>query len=457
MSPILVLFLGAALSFAAWPWLARLVQVTEDRSTLTLLSGALTLHLMLLSLDLVGIRWHSGLLVAVLLLAVLLASALTRRPEHPPAQWSSPPGWGDVVATGALGVFATLTLLQWNLAPDFIFHWGIKGKVFALTGGIDTAFLARPENAVHLHPDYPNLLPNLYATTAILGGQFSELAMATWSILWFGATLLAARVALVRLGAPRDLGLATLALVLLMFGVGYLTAGAADWLLVVALMVALASLITPPDKRGDIRLGIAAGVAAAGKIEGVVLAAVLIAVQLLRHIRRDRSLSIASIVRCAAPTLLVVVPWWWLVVRHDLFAPSNLGPLDPTRTGVVLETLWQAWLTPNWHGFTCLLLGLPWLLRSKTLRPLALVCLAQGGFYLLVYLTTPVDPAALVATSAPRLFFHLLPVTIIGLVAMLGGSGAASDRDRGGGVELGPGRGEQDVHVDLRVDRVGTE
>jgi hypothetical protein len=73
----------------------------------------------------------------------------------------------------ALAVFALVSATLWITTPDWIFHWGLKAHRFYLQQGIDYAYLARPWNWT-IHPDYPNLFPELLATSAHLARGFAS-------------------------------------------------------------------------------------------------------------------------------------------------------------------------------------------------------------------------------------------------------------------------------------------
>ena len=145
------------------------------RATVYVLGGAVVLHLLLTLLDFARIPWHPLLLVLLGLALYLLARRfLPRGPERPGLP--SDLGWGDGIALFALAVFLLIALTGWITFNDFIFHWGIKGERFQAARGTDYTYLARGWNWV-LHPDYPNLLPEIYAVTALLTGRFEMPAM----------------------------------------------------------------------------------------------------------------------------------------------------------------------------------------------------------------------------------------------------------------------------------------
>lgn len=401
------------------------------RLAVTWLAGLLLLDVLLLAADLAGLRWGLATLGPLLAAAAggsLFAFARRRETEAPPPRDPAfAPGWGDAAALLLALVFTVCTVRLWNLSPDFIYHWGIKGKAFALARGVDFHFLSRPWNT-HLHPDYPNLLPALFALTALWDGGFREPVMALWSAVWLALLLLVARDLLAQLGASRlarQAGLVILALTLCMFGVGYLMAGSPDWLIALALLAAAGPLLAEPAAAADHRLGIAAAVGAAAKIEGIPLAAFLISIHLAR---RAMALPgwrpwLAAALRAGLPSLAVLALWAVPTWRFHLFQSQLSDDFRWTRLAIVLPELWRALLTVNWHSLSLCLLAVPLLLLDRRFRPVALACALQGAFYIYVYLSARVDTALYVQTSAARLYFHLVPTVLMLLVVWMDGAG----------------------------------
>jgi len=383
------------------------------------LAGALVVHLLLTMLDALGISWHPLLLVLLLAAAIGLAHFVPPRPAEP-ARLPSDLGWGDALALFALLVFTCTALTLWTMTPDFIYHWGIKGSRFFLHRGVDYAWLARPWNWV-LHPDYPNLLPELFATSAIFVGKFEPHAQMLWTSIFFLLMLASAREGL-RAAGDRWAGQAALAILGLtsaLFGMGHLMAGAADWLMAAAFLAAVPALLRPPDRAGDWQIGVAAGFAAASKIEGAPFALILAGTQLLRRMIAERRLDWRAAVRLSLPAAAVGAPWLLRVFRHHLFLGSNSGPFDLSRADVILPALAEALADPAWHGLSLLVLLGPALLFVRRVRPVAAVATLQLLFYLYVYFTAPVETRYYVLTSFARLIFHLIPALIVaGAVAL---------------------------------------
>jgi hypothetical protein len=402
------------------------------------LAGWVALHLLLTAISAAGLRWRPGVVLGAAAASYWLGRRWLPRPSGS-TRVPSDYGWGDGVALLALAAFTVSALALWNANPDFVFHWGLKGERFFLAGGVDYAWLAHGWNWV-VHPDYPNLLPELYAISAAAAGHFSAAAMMLWSTVCFALLLAALREALRRAGTGRWVTQATLALVALAlatYGIGGLSAGGADWLIALALAAALPPLLDAAGPRGAAQIGVIAAFAAGAKIEGLPLAAALVVAYALRlraAERRARRLEGAPAedgagLRAAAalslPAAAVALPWLTQVLRYHLFPQFNSGPLLPSRAPAVLAAVVRAGLDPAWQGFGLGLALLPVLAFDRRLRPVAAVVAFQLLFYLQVYFSVRIDPVALVMTSFARLVLHLLPVVLTGAAIAVEGTWSA--------------------------------
>lgn len=394
------------------------------------LAGWFGLHLVLGLLSLAGIPWSLPVVLGTMGAGALAAWRLLPGPAAvAPAARQRGIGWGDALAAAALAAFTAWALTLWITLPDFVFHWGLKGRRFFLARGLDYAFLAPPWQWV-VHPDYPNLLPETFAVTALAAGRFDEHAMMLWSTVCFALLLAAAREALARAGVERVLAqgaLAALAATLAAYGIAGLSAGGADWLIAAALAAAVPPMLAPAGRRGAAQIGLVAAFAASAKTEGVPLAAILVTVYALRLWRAHRWTKArwSTVAALVVPTAATVVPWFLAVRRHHLFQDFNAGPLRLARLPAVLATL-AADPLPEWHGLQLALLALPLLLLDRRLRALSSVVLLQLLFYLYVYLSVRIDPLPLISLSWPRLVMQLLPATLVGaVIALAGPSGVA--------------------------------
>lgn len=413
---------------SAWGWACDAV------------GGLAALHLLMLLLDLAGVRWTRVSLPAAWLLALAAAAAVARRRrglEAPPGIGPAGRlGGGDLLAAAVCALHAGLAWSLWIAIPDFVYHWGVKGRRYHLAGGIDRGFLADP---LHLaqHPDYPNLLPDLYAAAAVIAGRFDARAMMLFSALALALLAAAAREPWRRLGtaaAGRQVGIVAVVAAAAAFGIGYRLAGGGDWNLALALVLALPPLMAPaaPDGAGgpyggaatadDLRLGFAAAFAAGSKVEGVPLAAILVALHLARRARvGGPGWLLRSAPAAALPALLVIVPWLAANLRYGLFAANYPGGgVEPGRAAAVGAAVAEAFATREWHGLAWLLPPLVVALAlSRRTRPVALAVALQLAVYLWVYLASPLEPRFYVLSSFPRLLFHLLPATLVAAVAVV--------------------------------------
>ena len=340
-----------------------------------------------------------------------------------------------VICLGLASIFAVATVLGWNVMSDYVFHWGLKAKHFALAGGLDVEFLAQPWNA-HSHPDYPNLVPTLYASSYLLFGDDSWWTVAWLPVLSFALLLLACRELAGRVipsGPERVLAVAVIGSACLSFAVGPMVAGGADLLIAFAVTAGVAGLTRTPGSGADRQVAWIAALAAASKIEGMVLAVALLILHIISSVVRSGVLGQGSqsgsgglgrslrkafgvALRSSWPTAVVIAFWLGPVLQHGLFLESNTGGFDPTRFGAVITGLGAALLDPRWHGLPLILPVLPFLLLHPKLRLPTVLIVLQACFYLYAYLSGPVDTELWIQTSASRLFFHLLPA--IGLLVV---------------------------------------
>ncbi len=406
------------------------------RLVVSLVAGLIALYLLQTALDLAGIRWTRWSLgVGLLAIAGCGHFVVARRYDglDEPTRLSSDLGWGDAVAGGAVAVFGLFAPTLWVTTPDWAYHWGLKAQRYFLAGEVDLGLLTRPWSW-SLHPDYPHLLPDLHAATAILAGRFAAPEQMLWSVVFFALLLVVARELLRQQGVDRGARQATMALLGLLaggFALRSLAAGAADWPLGLALLLALPALldgaVSEPaaelqlersEPAAELQLGLAAALAAGSKIEGVALGAAMVGVFWLR---RGRRLTLAAALRSAAPPAAVVLPWLAVALRHHLFLDYDAGGPELRHLGAVGAALLEAMAEPAWSGLlAAVLLPLPLLFVPRARAFAAVACL-QLLFYGYVYLSATAAHRFYVLSTFARLALHLLPAALVATAAVLWG------------------------------------
>jgi hypothetical protein len=386
------------------------------RCTVYVLAGTVVLHLVLTLLDFAGIPWHPLLLLALWAALYFLGRHfLPRGPERSGPAMEA--GWGEGTALAVLTAFTLLAITGWITFGDFVFHWGIKGERFYLARGVDYEYLSRGWNWA-IHPDYPNLLPEMYAVISLMARRFDADGLMLTTALFCALTLAAVREGLRQGGAgrfTRQTGLALIALVAGAFGIGYTTAGGADWMLALALAAAAPPLFRPPDRVGDFQIGVIAAFAAAAKMEGVPLAAFLVLAQWGRRAWTERRPAFGAALRAGLPLAAVTLPWLGRVAHHHLFLGSNAGRIDLDRAPRTVEAMLEVIRTTGpWHGFLPAAF-LPFLLLvPRRTRPLAAVAALLLAFDLYVYVSSPMaDQRYFVVSNFARLGFQIVPASLV--------------------------------------------
>jgi hypothetical protein len=403
-------------------------------AVLALLAGALAFYLALALFTLLGIPWTRWTLLAALALLVsiprralgwLQPARDTGRGSHPgEAPSALRLGWGDLAAASFVVAFTLLAVTLWVTTPDFVYHWGLKAERFALARAIDFRFLALLWNGgPGIHPDYPNLLPSLYAATAVLARRFDAHALMLWPVVWFIALLAALRGALQAARVRRwtaQATMATTAAIVTTFALGNVLAGGADWMIALALAAAVPALCGLAGEAGDLQVGLAAAFAAASKIEGVPVAAFLVVAHLFARAARDGLRSPRALggvaLRSGLPPAAAIVPWLVETARHGLFQAGNSGPFDWGRRREIWRGVREVAGSAPLHGLPWALALLPLLWLSRRTRALAAVLSAQALFYAWAYFASPIDPWLYVLSNGSRLAFQLLPAVLVGAV-----------------------------------------
>ena len=417
----------SGLPLLGWPFVAGPTRGLDPAARLAAAAaaGAVMLTLEMMAATLIGIRF--GLLLAGLPLAAWCAIRLIRRrPESVRAPATLPTADSMpalVMAAAGLLLFFYAAATARVTATDLVLFWGPKGQAFAAAGRLDARFLGNHAN-VQMHPDYPPLVPSLYALATDAAGRFA-----------WGASMLSLPLFLVLTAAALfGFGRGTLgdrraaewtALVIFLLGYGWsvtLSGGGAEPVLAFFEVLALVSLCFGVDRRAVPIASLALTGCALTKLEGLPFAgAVALAFSIGSSDWKSRLLRFAALL---GPALAALGVWIGFCASHGLLHYyRGGGRLYLDHAPIVARVL------PRVASYEAAYL--PWIVvvpllamsaRSVRSRPPAAVAFLFLAFIVFVYLHFPDDPTLLIVWSAGRL---LLTVLIALLVAAA--SGEAGD------------------------------
>jgi hypothetical protein len=377
--------------------------------------GMLIAAVLMFATSLLHVPWSRPLLIGIVLPAVIIGVVFAMRcgaPAPSPAGAAGSGGATWFLAVIALTAYAALAGRE--TCGDLLFFWGPKAIHFAIAGAIDLDFLLYPFHFL-MHPDYPPLLPLVYAWGATFAGK---------SFSWFGAlaltplTLLASALAFRGIAAraigQRNANLFTFLFVsVISFGFAIADiAGAGEPPLLLFEAIAVAALTFAPEDRGAMIL---ASIMTAGavftKVEGMPFAIVLVVAYALARRRILPALAMAI-----PPAALLGA--WLLFANHynmlDAYANRNalhLEMLPRVLRDVAHEARYNAMFLPWIAALAPLLFGISVgrrRLRRRTppgaAAPHAFPLLVTAGSLaatIFIYLHSS-DPGFWIASSAQR-------------------------------------------------------
>ena len=369
-------------------------------------AGVLSVSLVLSVLSVLQIPW-SRTSVFVPLAAIAIAGlALSKKAlEHPRV--------GGGAAIAAIALLFTYGLLTARLSSgDLHFFWGPKSILFYQNDGVTIEALQSLSNK-YMNPDYPLLLPLVYAWSQIVARQFSW-----WAALLASGLFLFGGIVVLR-STSRDGPVAVLMAAALAYAVAKShSSGAAEPLLLLFETIALCALVFVDDERTQTilaALGLAG--AAATKIEGATFAIAVVLALLL--VRRDWKRAIVI----GAPAGLIVIGWMAFVRAYKISLLYTAGTL-PMFFEAIPMTLTALAKTASYGVY-----GLPWIAAialiaiGDTPRAAALpivVSILTIGAAIFFYIHMP-DPRVWIAGSGER-------VLLTPLCALLIAAAAASRR-----------------------------
>jgi len=240
---------------------------------------------------------RATLLIAMAVFAALVVKGARVETRHQPLFY----------AVLALTAYGLLTARE--TCGDLIYFWGPKGQRFYFAEAIDVAFLSFPHYQL-MHPDYPPLLPLVYAFASSVAHGFSWWGAIFATLLLLAATAFAFRgLAREALGDERAAVYAMLLAALLAYGYARsMVAGAGEPMLLLFETIAIAALTFRDD--GEVVAAIALAGAAWTKVEGAAFVAIVVVAYALTRRRIARALL------AAAPAALLVLSWIAFAKAH---------------------------------------------------------------------------------------------------------------------------------------------
>jgi hypothetical protein len=413
--------------------------------------------------SLLSIEWSRGLL-AVGGIAVVVGLALLRGWTGRRRPVAVDRSRLDLALAVPLAVLVLLLLLGYaqfafvsaGAENDFIGIWGAKGRTFFESGGVDREYLTSHWRA-YAHPDYPILVPLIFASVAVLAGGWSEsLSGLVYVVLAMGGLVLVRAELRKVTGRVAIQALGVLAVVPFVMSPWI---GLADGPLALLALAALLRLGSGLDggARPDFTIGgIFLGLAMATKNEGVALG--VIAILLLALRRRNGVLLVAL-----WPTVAIAAPW--LVVRSvlglstDLFEGGALSRVVARLTVGDELTRMLEYLVVYRPGQWILYLAFicVFVLWRRRLTVGAWFILAVAALqvltYLGAYLVTPLPLEWHVRWSWERLLSQIgASLAVVAIVTLARVADKVSVR-RGFLALVGPGPEVEDQQADADADR----
>jgi hypothetical protein len=404
-------FLGAlaALALIGYPFARRLGPglPRAARWGLAGAAGTLVLCVEMVLATALSVRWSVGLL---LLPAGVLAVLPRRRPaagtaKAPAAEPPSAVAWAAIAAI--LGVVAYAAATARTTAADYVLFWGGKGARFGFSRAIDVDFLRDPFHLL-MHPDYPPMLPCVYAWGTMVAGRFAWGAALLAMPFFLGLTVLTfegfARPAL---GSRRSGEYAcVLAALLALLMTTDMVGGDAEPLLLYFETLTLSALLFAGNRfegRAAAAIGLAGAVLT--KIEGTVFAGLVIvacAVIVATGLKRKAAALLLGLAPAAA-----LSGWLAFCSRNRLLdiyrvsgRPRPSLTYLPTIVTEILRHAVSGWRLVPWLVVAALLV------RARPSRPaVAFFLTAAGfiGFIVYMYSTATSDPTLWISWSAARI------------------------------------------------------
>jgi len=326
-------------------------------------------------------------------------------------------------------LYLTLVLVAGGAtSSDLFYFWGVKAIHFSLTRGIDAAGLAWPY-ALHVHSNYPPLLPVGYAWATLLCGHYSWWGSILSAALWWAAAIpLVAALLRPRLARQTSLAVAVFWAAALALSLATSRSGGnAEAPLLLFVTVAGAALLgetadSPPTRRWLAAFALAGAVLS--KNEGMLEAALLVGATLTADLVWHKPRPWRRLVTLAIPSLIAYTPWLAFELAHGLPlsdpAREPLFPIHLSHWSLVGKVSIGNLGAGSW--------GLAWILpalavalaarrlswdRFRAALPGLLFVAGMFAFFAFYYLHFSGDPSRLIAWTLPRISQPVLSLWIL--------------------------------------------
>jgi hypothetical protein len=356
-------------------------------------------------LDVTGIRWSAGLLLAPIVPALALTVGARARPA--PAEFDGGGRWA-IAAAAVVAIRAAWIAAVPAFGWDFRYIWGLKARVLALAGSHDPAWLTWPGHGF-AHPGYPPAWSDLIAAGVACGASAAASA-AAWQALLVVA-LAAACWEIARPCPPRLRALAASATAWSPVLGDPQNSGYAEPLTALLAAVALGALaaLGRGERAVAPLLAVACGVLAVTKGEGLALAVgVSVGAALVGGVRATLPAAVATAAAGGAWRLAIAAG---VAPVDQSFAPSLAAALAHARAlpaalaAAVQQNPVIAFMLAVWA-----LVLASW--RPAELRGVRLACGVWGLAVLGAYLSTTADLTWHLANSADRVLAVPLPAVL---------------------------------------------
>jgi hypothetical protein len=302
-------------------------------------------------------------------------------------------------------------------AWDYWAIWGMKAKTFFESGGVDWQLLQRRWTP---HPDYPLLVPVVYALNAVLEGDWNDRWLGAICAMWGVALVVIVRARAAREAPSRALAaVTTLVLVSLAASleVGYAEAAFIAFAAAALLFIRDAVLTDSRTSwmHGALLLGLAANV----KNEGLALLVAVAVAVVLSDVRRS-----ARVLRLW-PSVVFALPWLLFAaahgIRNDIASGSVLARVAGRLAGLPMTARLLAQTLEYKWSWCVLAIGLLVAAPRAVLRErfLVVATVLQLMICCVAYLATPHDVRWHILTSWGRVSRQvLLPITYVVVLAL---------------------------------------